>query len=211
MDGAGKSTQIDMLSNHFTKIGETPVIIWTRGGYTKLFDGLKAIVRKLFCKRLPPSGHNPKRNLAFSRWWIRCLWLNLALADLLWVYGVQIRLFRCLKRVVICDRYLWDTAIDFRLNFPQEKLDNYFLWRLLVKIAPEPDVAFLMLVTVEESVRRSKIKDEPFPDPPEVLQERLERYLTLTKKLPFHVLDGSESAAKLQKDILTSLKNVSLS
>jgi thymidylate kinase len=110
--------------------------------------------------------------------------------------------------VVLCDRYLWDTAIDFRLNFPQEKLDEYWLWRLLERISPQPDAAFLMLLSVKESLRRSEMKGEPFPDPPDSLRQRLAYYQDLIPRVRFHVLDGSQPIMTLFNRILTHLAQV---
>jgi thymidylate kinase len=208
LDGAGKSTQIALLTDYLKKNGERPHCIWARGGYTSVFQGLKALSRHFLPQRLPPAGKSPQRSYAFSKWWVRRLWLSLALLDLLWVYGVQIRWHRYRGRVVLGDRYWWDTAIDFRLNFPQEKLDGYWLWRLLEKVSPQPDVAFLLLLTVEESGRRSEIKGEPFPDPPEVLRQRLASYQDLILRVPFQVLDGSLPITALFNQILTGLAQV---
>ncbi|HZK14320.1 MAG TPA: hypothetical protein VFC55_07360 [Desulfobaccales bacterium] len=208
LDGAGKSTQIALLTDYLVKSGRNPVCIWTRGGYTSVLQGLKTLSRRFLHRKLPPSGNSPQRSQAFSKWWVRRLWLSLALLDLLWVYGVQIRWHRYRGRLVLCDRYLWDTAIDFRLNFPQEKLDHYWLWRLLGRISPQPDASFLMLLTVEESVRRSEIKGEPFPDSPEVLRQRLAYYQDLIHRVPFHVLDGSQPIMTLFNRILIDLAQV---
>jgi len=208
LDGAGKSTQIALLTDYLVKSGRKPVCIWTRGGYTSVLQGLKTLSRRFLSKRLPPSGNSPQRSQAFSKWWVRRLWLFLALLDLLRVYGVQIRWHRYRGRVVVCDRYLWDSAIDFRLNFPQENLDDYWLWRLLGRISSEPDAAFLLLVSVEESVRRSALKGEPFPDPPEVLKQSLAYYQDLISRVPFHVLDGSRPIPALFNQVLTMLGQV---
>lgn len=208
LDGAGKSTQIALLTDYLVKDGRKPVYIWTRGGYTTLLQGLKTLSRRFLSRRLPPSGNSPQRSESFSKWWVRRLWLSSALLDLLWVYGVQIRWHRYRGRLVLCDRYLWDTAIDFRLNFPQEELDHYWLWRLLGRISPQPDASFLMLLTVEESVRRSKIKGEPFPDSPDVLRQRLTHYQDLIRRVPFHVLDGSKPIMTLFNQILIDLGQV---
>jgi thymidylate kinase len=208
LDGAGKSTQIALLTDYLVKSDRKPVYIWTRGGYTSVLQGLKTLSRRFLSRRLPPSGNSPQRSQAFSKWWVRRLWLSLALLDLLWVYAVQIR-WHCFRgRLVLCDRYLWDTAIDFRLNFPQEQLDHYWLWRLLERISPQPDAAFLMLLNVEESRRRSAIKGEPFPDSPDSLRQRLSYYQDLIPRLPFHVLDGSQPIATLFNQILTDLAQV---
>ena len=208
LDGAGKSTQIALLTDYLVQGGREPVYIWTRGGYTSVLQGLKTLSRRFLSRRLPPSGNSPQRSYAFSQGWVRRLWLSLALLDLLWVYGVQIRWHRYRGRIVLCDRYLWDTAIDFRLNFPQEKLDHYWLWRLLRRISPQPEASFLMLLPVEESVRRSEIKGEPFPDPPEVLRRRLAYYQDLIPRVPFHVLDGSQPITTLFNQILLDLAQV---
>ncbi|MCJ7818732.1 MAG: hypothetical protein MUP25_02790 [Syntrophales bacterium] len=205
LDGAGKSTQIALLTDYLVKSGRNPVCIWTRGGYTAVLQGLKTLSRRFLSRSLPPSGTSPQRSHAFSKWWVRRLWLSLALLDLLWVYGVQIRWHRYRGRLVLCDRYLWDTAIDFRLNFPQEKLDRYWLWRLLGRISPQPDASFLMLLTVEESVRRSEMKGEPFPDAPDSLRQRLAYYQDLIPRVPFHVLDGSQPIMTVFNQILIHL------
>jgi dTMP kinase len=208
LDGAGKSTQIALLTDHLNRNGARPLYIWTRGGYTAVLQGLKTLSRRILHGRLPHSGNSPQRSDAFSQGWVRRLWLYLAWLDLLWVYGVQIRWQRYRGRQVLCDRYVWDTAIDFRLNFPQEKLDDYWLWRLLGRISPRPDASFLMLLTVDESVRRSEMKGEPFPDPPEVLGQRLASYHDLIPRVPFHVLDGSQPITALFQQILTHLAQV---
>lgn len=208
LDGAGKSTQIALLTDYLIKGGRKPAYIWSRGGYTAVLQGIKTLSRRFFSGRLPPSGRSPQRSEALSKGWVRRLWLSLALLDLLWVYGVQIRWHRYRGRAVLCDRYVWDTAIDFRLNFPQEQLDHYWLWRLLGRVAPRPDASFLMLLTVEESVRRSKIKGEPFPDPPEVLRQRLACYRDLIPRVPFHVLDGSKPISTLFNQIRADLAQV---
>jgi len=208
LDGAGKSTQIALLTEHLIKNGERPVYMWTRGGYTAGLERLKTLARRCLRKSLPPAGKSPQRSYAFSKGWVRRLWLSLALLDLLWVYGVRIPWHRYRGRPVLCDRYLWDTAIDFRLNFPQENLDDYWLWRLLERIAPQPDASFLMLLSVEESQRRSEIKAEPFPDPPEVLEQRLACYRGLIPRVPFHILDGSQPIETLFNRVLIHLAPV---
>ena len=206
LDGAGKSTQIELLMDHLRREGQNPVCVWTRGGYTPLFEGLKALLRRLPGRTVPPSGSNPQRARAFGKGWVRRLWLVLALLDLLWVYGVQLRWRRWRGRIVICDRYLWDTLIDFRLNFAQERVERWWLWRLLAWAAPEPDAAFLLLAPVQVSVRRSDVKGEPFRDSPEVLAQRLAHYQSLAAEYgDWHILDGQRPIPDLAAEIWTLL------
>lgn len=203
LDGAGKSTQIRLLMDRLEAEGRKPVCLWTRGGYTSGFRLLKSALRHLSGGRaLPEAGHTPRRERAFSSPALRRAWLGLAMLDLLRVYAVQVRFRVWRGRTVVCDRYLWDTLVDFRLNFPQEPVERSFLWRALRKLTPRPDSAFLMLIPVEESVRRSDIKGEPFRDSSEVLGRRLGQYEALAKEGHWHVLDGRRAAHDIASEIL---------
>lgn len=202
LDGAGKSTQIDAFLAFLRARGADPAYLWTRGGYTPGFNALKAAARRVSGGRaVPPSGRSAARAQAFGSPWKRRLWLIMALLDLMWVYGVQIRWWRAHGRPVVCDRYLADTLIDFRLNFPQEQVERWWFWRVLERVTPAPDAAFLLLVPVAESLRRSQQKNEPFPDSPQVLAERLQQYQRAAAAGGWVVLDGREPVEQLARTI----------
>lgn len=201
LDGAGKSSQIELLMERLAREGQKLVYLWTRGGYTPHFEYLKVLLRRLLGRAVPPSGHSLQRSRALRKGWIRRLWLVLALSDLSWVYGVQVRWWRWRGRTVICDRYLWDTLVDLRLNFAQDQVEQWWLWRFLVRVTPQPDAAFLMLVPVEESVRRSDAKGEPFRDSSEVLARRLAEYEALAQRGQWQVMDGRLSSSDLASQI----------
>ena len=54
-----------------------------------------------------------------------------------------------------------------------------FLWRILLKFHKRPNISFLFILKAKDSMHRSKIKDEPFPDSEDVINERLMRYQNL--------------------------------
>jgi len=205
IDNAGKSTQIDVLLRSLRERGKRPVYLWTRGGYTGPFNFLKTCLRRLLGRKIIPSGRTEERARAFKKPWIRNLWLFIAILDLILVYGIYVCVCRMIGCVVIADRYLWDTWIDFRLNFPEVDIDQRILWKMLVWITPKPDAAFLMLVPVEECLRRSKLKNEPFPDSEDVLQKRLILYRGLSQRL--HILDGLKPVDVIHKEIKSRLNN----
>jgi len=205
LDSSGKSTQIQLLMDRLRQGGRRPIYIWSRGGYTPLLERSKSLLRRLPGRVIPPPGKNPQRVRALGKGGVRRLWLLLALLDLLWVYGVQLRWWRWRGQAVVCDRYLWDTLVDFHLNFPLERVGRWWLWRLLVRVSPQPDVAFLLLIPVEESVRRSDVKGEPFRDPPEVLAQRLARYQALAQEGYWQVMDGQRSVDDLAGEIWKAL------
>ena len=47
LDGAGKSTQIDLVAKKYKSLGSKSIILWARGGYT---PGMK-FIKNLFKSR----------------------------------------------------------------------------------------------------------------------------------------------------------------
>ncbi len=201
IDGAGKSTQIELLIENIRDLGARPKYLWTRGGYTGPFNTLKSLVRLIMGKKAPPSGRNEKRDLVIKKPLVRNIWLTLAIVDLIFVYGVYVRFLCWSGRVIVADRYLWDTWIDFRLNFAEVNIDRWFLWKVLKLCTPKPDHAFLLLIPTEESLRRSKQKDEPFPDSEETLKKRLKYYKELSSTVNWKILDCMRPVEEISNEI----------
>lgn len=208
LDGAGKSTQIEILVDYFCSKGRPPKFIWTRGGYTSLFNSLKNLLRKLLGKHIPPPGRNEKRKQVMHSKRVQKLWLITALFDLLRVYTFQIRFWLWSAKIVICDRYLIDTLIDFKINFKNQNVERWFLYKLLLWASPQPDISFLMLIPVEEAIKRSEQKNEPFPDSPEILAKRLSMYKELLDDKNWTILDGLKSKEELTFEIKQIVDNL---
>ena len=177
LDGAGKSTQINLLVGWFEERGNKVSCLWARGGYTPGFEILKRILRLILGKNLPAPGNSIYRKKKLARQWVAKLWLTIAILDLIFFWGLYLRFQRLKGYVVICDRYLDDTKLDFKQNFPHVKFENMFVWHLMQWLIPKPDMSVLLWVPVKKSVERSLLKNEPFPDSPQVLEWRLSSYL----------------------------------
>ena len=205
VDCAGKSTQINLLKKQISKQGVTVKSMWSRGGYTPGFQLLKKLMRIVLGKKLIPSGKGERRDKAMSSSLISYLWLMIAMLDLLILYVITIRIESLLGKVVICDRYLGDTFIDFSLNFSKHNFEKMWLWKLLLAVSPKPNIGFLFILPAEESMYRSKLKYEPFPDSKEGLEQRLKIYGTsrFFKDKHWVKIDGLnsiESSASFIKD-----------
>jgi thymidylate kinase len=172
VDGAGKSTQIDILKNNFLKKGYLVQSLWSRGGYTPGIEFFKRMMRSVLGTKLIPSGISVKRDKAMANSLVSYIWLTAAIFDMLVFYVIIIRIKIFFGRVIICDRYIGDTFIDFSLNFEHSKFEKMWLWRLLTNFSLEPDVGFLFTLPVEKSMLRAKEKNEPFPDSKETLNQR---------------------------------------
>jgi len=181
---------------------------WSRGGYTPGMDCLKAIARKVFRKKLPASGDIEGRTRSFRRGLLRKAWIWLALLELIRVYGGWIRWKLIRGNSVICDRYLWDTLIDFRILFPEEKIEDFLLWRLLRRVAARPNAAFVLHIPASVSEQRSTGKGVGHTEPTELVRLREAHYEQLDQSRGFHVLSGIDSSADNSSRILSVVSQV---
>ena len=176
LDCAGKSTQIDLLKKHLEEQGRKVEVVWSRGGYTPGIDFLKSLVRR--DNRKPEERTEEERKAMVERaprGGNLLLWLSIL--DLIRYWGISFRIKSSGKNVLICDRYFWDTYIDFNLRYPKSRYESWLSWKVLKKTYRKPDCAFCLTVTPEESMRRSSLKFEPFPETEEKRKQRLEEYL----------------------------------
>ncbi len=158
------------------------------------------------------SNYAAKREGMISRPAIAKVWLIAAMLDMVLLYAIYLRFLNWMGRVVICDRYVADTRIDFCRNFPKQFSTRLWLWRLLVATAPRPDTHFLLYVPVEVSQARSREKNEPFPDSPETLEYRLNEYLKAPDfDLPEIIkIDGQLAIDEIQTRIRASVAKARL-
>lgn len=179
LDGAGKSTQINLLTDYLSSSNKKNLIFWSRGGYTPGMLYLKKIFnfsKNLKDKKNKKVNISDRRNELLKIKIIRSFWLFFSILDLIFFYSIYIRFREFFGTIVICDRYLKDTEIDFRLNFPNEKFYEWYSWKFLRLFAVRPRKHFVFIIPVSESIRRSKLKNEPFPDSKKILRERLDYY-----------------------------------
>ena len=207
IDGSGKSTQIKLLKNSLLSKEKVVETLWARGGYTKGFESVKRALRRFLGNRLPEPGKTKIREQKMSNPFIVYIWLSFSIIDLIFFWGLYVRLKLILGRYVICDRYIMDTYVDFKINFPTANFEKMILWRLLSYIVPKEKNAFLLYINVEESVRRSKLKQEPFPDTKETLIIRSAYYLDkdLFSENDYLILNCNESIISIHNKIIKYL------
>jgi thymidylate kinase len=209
-DGSGKSTQIRLLKILLDQQNFKVRVLWARGGYTPIFSFLKKFLRMLLNNKMPKPGNNISRSNLLKRGFISQIWLNIAILDLFIFFNLYIRLLNLFGFIVICDRYIEDTEIDFRRNFSAIFNANSLLWKLLVFSSPTPDQCFLLHVSVKVSLSRSMIKCEPFPDTPDTLKFRLKSYLdeSIFPSDKYYKINCEKSIVNIQEEIKDKLKEV---
>jgi len=203
LDGAGKSTQIKLIKEYWNKQDKKVIVLWSRGGYTPGIELFKSLLRKSKNVFIPEKGGNSEqRKQSFSNFLVRKIWLSFAIIDLIYYYSFYIKFKELFGTKVICDRYIQDTLIDFKLNFPQENVRDWYLWRVLNFIAAKPYKHFVLTISSEESHKRSKLKNEPFPDSKNTLEKRLKDYLDFVSYSKFAVHIDCEQSIDLIHNII---------
>jgi thymidylate kinase len=212
VDCAGKSTQRDLLLGHLCALGHEPRTLWTRAGYTPGLETLKRALGFLRGRGKAPRqgisdrpGRYPRRAANLGHPLRRRLWLTAALLDLLWTYGLRIRSWRARGRVVLCDRYLLDCLVDLRVNFPDDRVEERWLCRLLRRVSVRPDAAFCLLVPPGETLARARAKARFHWETPEDLEARWRAYEALAQELAVQPLDGCRPAAEIAQAIQRGL------
>ena len=161
IDCCGKSTQIDLLCKELEKQNKKYRVIWSHGGYTPGIEAVKKLLRggvsstsreEKVAYSEQVNSNSKKKKLLFTA----------SLMDLWFYYSVTLRLKEWFGTTVICDRYIWDTYIDFKIKYPEYDFERGFWWRLTLKTMLKPKASFCLFIPAEESMRRSELKDEPF-------------------------------------------------
>ena len=207
IDSAGKSTQILKVVEYFKSRGRKTKVIWSRGGYTPLFNIFKSILRKITDNALPRPGDSIHRNKTFKKKWVQVIWFNIALLDMILFYALYFRLLKMWGFIVIADRYLWDTFIDFELKFQKDSFEKNILWKTLVFLSTRPDPSIILIIPIEESMRRSKLKKEPFSENLIQRKKRLGLYKDLIEKSKWdYIIDGMKPIDEVWLNIRNKLK-----
>lgn len=205
IDCSGKSTQIDIIKKYLEDNGKKVEVIWSRGGYTPWVEGIKTLIRpdkhyseeqkKAYRESVSSSSFKSKLLLFASIW------------DLARYYGIVFRWKEWGGKLVVCDRYIWDTLIDFRVKFPDIDFEKWFSWKIMLKLIHKPTHSFVFTIPAEESMRRSHLKDDPHPEPYNVRAYRINCYLEQIEKGRWsHVIDATASIGEVSNRVKEMLR-----
>ena len=126
---------------------------------------------------------------------------------MIFLYSIYFRILNVLGYIIIADRYIWDTFVDFKMKFRRDSFESYFLWKTLLVLLPKPDISFLIVIPVEVSLERSNKKNEPFSENLETRKNRIKIYEKLIDKDKWNILvDGTRSIDEVWGEIKVKLK-----
>ncbi|HII94943.1 MAG TPA: adenylyl-sulfate kinase [Candidatus Methanofastidiosum sp.] len=209
IDGSGKTTLAKRLTESLIEKDTHVVYVY---GRLKLFltKPLTFIGNKMFLKNYSITEnyveYSGKKKILFSKHkFILKTYLYVLLFDYLLQLMIKIRIPLLLGKVVICDRYIYDTIITdiaVDMNFSKEEiislLDKCFL------LIPNPDMTFL--VDVCEKVAYSRKNDVPDE---RYLKDRRSIYLQVARHYKFNmtILNGNKKPGEIFVECVGRLKN----
>jgi dTMP kinase len=216
VDGSGKTTQAKVLTKDLGKAGYDAIYVWSRGqaGWRKVLIKFGRLLLGVSSKKINnvdteyiQSYQKQKSNRIF----------RFSIARLIWQMSVksehitQIRsdVLRSLKsgKIVVSDRYLWDSTVDLAISFNQKKawLTNRFN-RVAFKMVPEPDLTIFLDIPSDTALLRKN--DIPGKD---YIENRIGLYHALCKEYSMVWIDGCMEQEEIRKAVRNHVNNLLLS
>lgn len=204
IDSSGKTTQIDIFEKYCKDKGLRVGKIWGKGRGTPGVMLIKGIVRQ--DRFMTPEQKKEHRQQIYKNSKKRYLLLTASILDLWWYFGLWYRIKSLFHNVLICDRYIWDTYIDFRSEFPEYEIDNWWIWKTAVRLTPKPAHSFMFYITAEESYRRDQQKGDLTLDPLEVKVAKVDKYMKLINSGKWEVvIDGTQTRESISNQIFNTV------
>jgi thymidylate kinase len=215
LDGSGKTTQAELVAQLLNGRGIRSRVVWMRGesyltrpvlrvgkallrapGAAKRGDGIKAGGRY--------DDYVTSKRSMFSNRLLRSVWRTLTILDLLISIRKAFSKLPGGTRVVLMDRYIYDTFIDIDTAFGAGGAEvDRLLGSRLIKIFPKPEKVILLEVTPEEAMRRKD--DIPSVD---YLTERRGLYKRVAWTVGASKIDGSLPIEEINSELMTEIKGV---
>lgn len=202
IDSAGKTTQIELLCQYCDENGIKYKKVWSKARGTPGVVWLKELVRK--DKKMNEKEKAEYRAAVFNNSKKKMLLYIASMIDLCWYWGVYYRILNMTNKLVICDRYLWDTYVEIKeKEFSTIDIDNSFFWRLVKMITPIPKKSFVFIIPPEESLRRDRCKNAAGIESIEIKQKKIDCYMNCIENNCWtNVMDGMRSVDELYADVL---------
>ncbi len=200
IDCAGKSTQLEIIKKNLDEKGVKNRVIWSRGGYTSWVEGIKTLLRK-------DANYTEEQKREYREAFNKSsakqkLLLWASIADLIRYYGIVFRFIELSGTLILCDRYIWDTYIDFRMKYPDIDFEKWFVWKVMLKLIKKPKYSVIFTVPIDVSMRRSAEKNDPHSEPYDFRLKRLNMYTEEIKNGRWqYVIDSEIPIDEVAKEV----------
>ena len=193
IDGTGKTTQITKLVNRFRGMmipAQSGRGLWS----PKISYPLMGVLYLL--KGWRRKDYQKSRIL-------RKIWNYIVILDFLWIYFFNIKKHLLVGKTVFCDRYVYDLIATLM----HDGLYNEQASRVLLKLAPQPDLAFVLDIPAEVSDSR-KDDTQGWLDEREVGESALEylkimreNFMRISKSLDIPIVDATREVNEIHEEL----------
>jgi thymidylate kinase len=160
-DGSGKTAHAQALVEALRLSEIKTDYFWNRGGSTGLVGLANRLRRGLGAKATARSDDSiTSRRRRMNSPLARFAWSWLVAADQVGTYLLRAWLPARLGRVVVADRYVYDTAVEMDASLPAEARWSRLAIAAMLGLVPRPDVAYVLEVKPETAQARKP--DEVF-------------------------------------------------
>jgi len=198
IDGSGKTAHARALAEAFSLCELQARYFWCRGGSTGLL-ALASRARALL--RGNRRASNPdavlRRRRELSHPLLRWGWTWGVALDQVLSYLVGVHLRARTGKIVVCDRYIYDAAVEVLASLPKEDRVTRAAIAFMLRVVPRPDLGYLL--DLEPSDARARKPEEPWHS--ELDAER-RLYLELADRFGLRVVPGRGDFADLNDPII---------
>ncbi|MDS0280786.1 hypothetical protein [Haloarcula onubensis] len=197
-DGAGKSTQAELLQEELESRGHDCKYQWLRFNHM-LSLPLLGIARLLGLSEMEELESG--RKVGYHYFWqsrvLSYIYPITLFLDTLIMYVSKILWpLESSDQVLICDRFIHDTLVGLMISTGRKSLHTSFTGRLFLKLIPSKTTTIVLNADAE--VLRNR-RDDVRAD--KTIQEKIDRYNELANYLELPVLDAANSPEDIQKKI----------
>lgn len=210
LDGCGKTTQAEALRSTLERLGYEAVVEWTKIARNPSLGKLSRTAKRLLSRETPSSG-SPEKSGSVTRAsevtaspgasrreksdLLTHAWAAIVSLTNAWSHRRVTTAHTRHGRVVICDRYVLDTAAHLRYRYGDRH--RFRLQTLLNRsLSPKPLCSFFLDVSAQEALRR---KSEQYDLGQ--LTHLASLYRAEAERLGVAVLDGGKELEELCEEI----------
>lgn len=204
LDGAGKSTLINLLSAKMDSSGIPARTVQVHLGFTPRIKRLRS---KFFPTRTIPSSHKTKQaaNKSFKSILKSEIYKYLSIFDQILIF-MQIRIDQVRGKRLLVDRYYWDNWIIYLDKFGQPNLFILLLWKIIKFVAGTPALSFMLALPPEESFQRIYARNPERQDQSvETLRLRADYYRSLDLQ-NLIVIDATKSRDEIFAEVWSTIE-----
>ncbi len=221
VDGSGKSTYAENINNTFDFCELKKRYVWSRVGSAGFIKPLSRIAKGLYRLKkgkevaISKGGYKEaevrRKDLFGKSSVVRRAGLAILLAEMLLRYSLKVRLPLLFNKVVICDRYIYDTLIDIttRYDVDLDSKEGKIFAKVLSRLSPKPDIAYVLTIPYEDACSRRGAEVHEGS----VAKEQIDLYQAMASKYNLHHINTGSGTCiktisdKMIYDILASYYN----